>query len=539
LRRPLIGLVVCYILGTWLGLTYPAEHPLYVLAGTALLWVVVLVSAEVRGRLSQAVTETTTGRWLGGIGRPALVLAVVLVAWSAASAFRARPFGGGLPGPEERVTITGVIYGDPSSTVTRNRRRLAYRFPVRVKSVARGGGEPRAAEGKIRIRWYAAESMRSPGYGEQWRLTGKVRKYSRPDSGGRRRFASATFLEVSDWGAVFESAGHGWPFVEMCYGARRAAAARLALGIEDRPRVVGLLHALLLGYRERLPADVRDVSAATGTLHIFAISGLHVGVMAAMIIFLLGAFRVSRVYWVLFIMPLLTLYTLATGMRPSAARACLMATVYWGAPLLGRRADGLSGLAVAALVILFVSPAQLFDVGFIYSFVVVTGLIVLYPRIHGALRGVAEPDPFRIQPENLFVRVLRFPARYVVSLAALSCAAWLSSVPLTAYCFGRFTPVALLANILVIPLTFLLVAGGCLSLVLGSFLSVFSHIFNNANFALASMLLGAMRTLDSIPCSSVEVGHPPLWVPLLWYGALGAVALLVRAKGMDFGERAC
>jgi len=256
--------------------------------------------------------------------------------------------------------------------------------------------------------------------------------------------------------------------------------------------------------------------------------------VAGFIIFVLKLFRVSRVYWVLFLAPLLIGYAVATGARASAVRACIMAIVYFLGPFLRRKPDPFSAIAFAALLILAVAPAQLYDVGFIFSFVVVTGLILLYPVIERPLRRLWQPDPLRVQPERKLVVALRWCGKKVAQLLALACAAWLVSAPLTAYFFGRFSPIALLSNLLVMPLTFLIVLTGSLSLVLGSLLMVFAGIFNHANVVLVSVLLKVTGILSAVPGGSVELGTPPLWAVLAWYVLLAAV--LVRWGGGTVGS---
>ena len=146
-------------------------------------------------------------------------------------------------------------------------------------------------------------------------------------------------------------------------------------------------------------------------------------VVAGILIFVLQVLGVSRVHWGLFLAPLLVGYTVAIGMPASAARAALMAIIYFSAPLLRRKADVLSSLALAALIILAVAPSQLFDLGFILSFVCVLGLIILCPLISDPLMKLLEPDPLRLQPEEVWVTTLRNVGRYSSSLLALAVAA--------------------------------------------------------------------------------------------------------------------
>lgn len=278
------------------------------------------------------------------------------------------------------------------------------------------------------------------------------------------------------------------------------------------------------------------------------------GIWALLITVVLKAFRVCRVYWVLFLGPLLIAYTLATGARASAVRACIMAIIYFLAPLLGRKADVFSTLALAALIILVAVPAQLFDVGFIFSFVVVTGIIVLYPIFESMspLEKLARQDRFiprGIEMDGrdldeltwrerigVFFRtkvikhVWRPFLKYVSSLVSVSCSAWLVSAPLTAYFFGRFAPVALLGNLIVIPLAFLIILTGCLSIVLGSCIALFADIFNHANLALVSILVWATKFMASVPFGSIQVSNQPLWLILTWYVLLAGAALLLRSR---------
>ena len=200
-----------------------------------------------------------------------------------------------------------------------------------------------------------------------------------------------------------------------------------------------------------------------------------------------------------------------------------MATIYWAAPLLGRKPDSLSALAMAAIVILVAAPSQLFQAGFVLSFTVVTGLLLLYPLINAPLRRLIEPNPLRIQDEPTPVIFGRACLNYIVSVVALSVSAWLASAPLMAYYFGRFTPIGLIGNLLVVPLAFLVVVAGSLSLVLGSCVDFFAVTFNHTNIALVTFLIWCMKIIARIPYGSIRIANPSIWAVLLWYAILLAI----------------
>jgi len=261
-----------------------------------------------------------------------------------------------------------------------------------------------------------------------------------------------------------------------------------------------------------------------------------VGIVSVIIIFFLKALKVSRPRWVFVIGPLLIFYVFVTGARPSAVRACVMAVIYFAGPLCKRKADPFSSLAAAALVILAWDPRQLFDIGFVYSFIVVAGIIVLYPVFERPLRPLWQPDVLRLQPERRVVRLARGVGRMLAQCAALSCAAWLTSTPLTVYLFGRFVPGALLSNILVVPMAFLIVVSGCLSLSLGPCLPVLGEIFNHAAVTVIALLVKCMGALRQIPLLCIDLVPPPLWTVWAWY-ALLALILLNRLTYAMVGEK--
>jgi competence protein ComEC len=114
---------------------------------------------------------------------------------------------------------------------------------------------------------------------------------------------------------------------------------------------------------------------------------------------------------------------------------------------------------------------------------------------------------------------------YGVSLVITSLAASLASLPMTAFYFGRFSPIALLGNLAVVPLTFCIVLSGWLSVMIPSA----SSIFNHAALVFIDLMLHAVTLLDGLPGSSFAVERPPFPAVALWYGSL--IYLFVHASG--------
>ena len=243
-----------------------------------------------------------------------------------------------------------------------------------------------------------------------------------------------------------------------------------------------------------------------------------------MILFVLGVFRVPRTKWVLALAPLLFTYTCVTGARASAIRASAMMVAYLLAPLLKRRADSVTALALAATGILLWQPEQIIDMGFLYSFVVVAGIMAIVPIFDRALDAALQRDP--LITSDVAEPWWRGPVVLFVRTLSVSLAAWLTSAPLSLHFFGHFSPVALLGNILAIPLAFLILVTGCLSMVIGSVSSWAGEVLNHANVFFVRTLVWGMQWLERIPLGWVECDPIPISVVIIWYTLLisGVVA---------------
>ena len=140
-----------------------------------------------------------------------------------------------------------------------------------------------------------------------------------------------------------------------------------------------LILAMVLGSTEASSMEMEKPFRQTGTVHIFAVSGLHVGIVAAIFWMLLKPFGASRSVMLAIIIPALFAYAFITGLRPSTIRAAATASVFLCGALLQRRSDLLNSLGAAALIILGFDTQQLFSAGFQLSFLVIAAIGLLTP----------------------------------------------------------------------------------------------------------------------------------------------------------------
>ena len=238
-------------------------------------------------------------------------------------------------------------------------------------------------------------------------------------------------------------------------------------GLETAPTRLNaqLIKGILLGKRSDLPIETLDIFRNSGTFHVLAVSGLHVGLVGMFCYFGLSLFRIPKKMLSLLTILAVVIYACLVGFRPSVFRATLMAILYLFAIIIDRDADVYNLLAVAALVLLLINPAQVWDVGFQLSFVAVASIVYFVPKMERPLRQLWE------QPESVDVstiaRYKNITVKWLVLSYLVTFAAQLGTGPLIAYHFYRAYPLGLIVGPFAVGLVSLIVAVGMTSVCLG------------------------------------------------------------------------
>lgn len=287
-----------------------------------------------------------------------------------------------------------------------------------------------------------AKGGRPPLLGETWRCEGWISQPRDPDERWKRRtlwIGDARMAECVD-AARDGSIRSRWEKVG------EAMARGCGVGLDAWPETAGMLKAMLLGRRGGLSQERRARFADAGTVHVFAISGLHVMVVALVLRQVLSRIGLCTMAQGLFAIPLLVAYTALTGARPSAVRAAMMASIWLLALVFGRRPDSLSAWAITAFAVYAWSPELVYDLGCTLSFIVMLG-IVFWCRWIRQFRSPL-PDPAAFPPG--WRRKLVCSCHEILGNIGVSFAAWVAGAPIVAVAFERFTPGGLVANVAVL-----------------------------------------------------------------------------------------
>lgn len=347
---------------------------------------------------------------------------------------------------------------------------------------------------------------RVPQVGEIWRVDGWL-AHARTRSG---RYDRRTLWVPETKGAVCVEGGRRDVVRAKWEALADDLAWRAGVGLSWCPDLAALNRAILLGRRAELPKEWKQAFVDAGTIHVFAISGLHVMVLAWLLNAALAAIGFPARSRGLVCLPLVWAYVVLTGMRPSAVRAATMVSLFLMAPMLGRRPDSLAAWSVTALAVYALSPERLFDLGCTLSFVVMFGIVV-WCHWAGHFRPLFSEESWWRKWTNGF---------------AVSFAAWVAGVPVAAYAFGRFTPGGLLANVVVVFCAQWMVRLGAWGLVVSFVCLPLAAVLNNGTALLTWGMAFISERVSALPFSSFSVERWSLPMCVLWY-AMWVLVLLV------------
>lgn len=320
------------------------------------------------------------------------------------------------------------------------------------------------------------------------------------------RISEHQFVRHGDW----RRGGNGWSTISSWQRVRIKALAlrshllqRLKINGDDE-EAEALIAAMVLGDKSALTPQQRNRFSVTGASHVLALSGLHLSIIYLLLTRLMLG---RRRFWLSQVVVVLTIwaYALLTGLPTSLVRAATMISVYSLFQVGGRSHAPLGVLSFTAIIMLVVDSSALYDVGFQLSFMAMLAILLFVPLMESLWSG-------RWMMEH---RVMR----WMTSMLTVTVAAQIGTAPLVAYYFGRFSTWFLLTNLVVLPLT-MLILYAALAALLWPALTVVAT-------ALVRVMSGALDMIATWPLASVEGLHPSVLQVALCYVAAGAFYVLL------------
>src|SRR2546423_5665727 len=404
------------------------------------------------------------------------------------------------------VTVRGAVITEPKIS-----ERGSASFLMEAESIEIDG-ETSRCRAKLFVRW-----RHDVEFGDEVKLFGTAQPVDGPRNPGefdmraylaREDVHRALILRYPENGVVLNHSV-GNRILRAAQKSRAWMGATICRGLENSPDVTSAINGMVLGLRHQTSEDIEEPFQQTGTLHLFAVAGLHVGIVARLLWILATMTRLPRKWATASIIPALLFYSAITGLHTSSVRAAVMSAVLLGGFIAERKAFAFNSLAAAATLILWWDTNELFAVGFQLSFCVVAAILLLQEPSFHFLRRRIDPDP--CLPRILFTprrRALNRSLTWLARAGSVSFAAWIGSLPLMLWYYHLVTLISLVANLVVVPIAFFVLAGALLSLVTAPFSAWLSVIFNNANWALTKLILGAVSLFAQIPGGHFYVENP-------------------------------
>lgn len=450
----------------------------------------------------------------GGICWAITLVSFALLHWWSWKESPARRLAETLERSGAEYSVRGIVSGDPKTQPSG-----AALFPLRIEAIT-PMDEPVtsvATPVTVQVHW---EGER-PFCGDEVAFSAQAGRAPPPRNPGamdyrrwleRQGIFTVLTVDPALPGTILRhGAGCGLP--ALAIRCRNRMKEILSIDLEGAPEVAAAISGICLGVTEGAPEGFLDEFRFTGTMHLFAVSGLHVGMVAVILWFVLSAFRIPRPWAVSLIIPSLFFYVVVTGLKMGSVRSAVMSSLLLIGLSLLRKSPLLNTLAAAAFFQLALDANALFSAGWQFSYSVVGAIILATPFLEHRAVGFYEPDPFL--PAKLLTPAerLRFGIwKRFCGLAAVSVAAWIGALVPTLVYFHLVSFSALGANIVAVPLAFGVLSLGMLSLGTGMLSCWLAGAFNNTNWLLAKILLAVVQGSTLIPGGHWFVGPPsPRW----------------------------
>ncbi len=407
----------------------------------------------------------------------------------------------------QTVTIKGMVSQDPDARDKNTQLRLSN---IEVETQA--GWREVAGDALLFVSRYPTYS-----YGDVLLITGELETPPRFEDFDYADYLAHEGIYSTMLYPQIETlaTGQGFKPLEWLYSIRNDLSHILAEVLPE-PQA-SLAQGITLGIRGNIPADLRDDFSITGTAHLLAISGLHLSIVAGLMLSIgIWLFGRRRYLYIWLALAVIWLYAFLTGMHPPVVRGAIMASVFLTAEFLGRQRSAITALTFAAAIMVGVEPQVLFTASFQMSFLAMAGIILIFPRLQDRGRNIIAA---RLNKYPIVIPIASLISDgFSVTLAAII-AVW----PIIAHYFGIVSLVGPLATFLALPALPGIIAIGALTAGLGLIALPVAQISGWLAWLFLSYLLMVVNGFAALPFSHIEVGS--FTAPLIWayYPALAFV----------------
>ena len=391
----------------------------------------------------------------------------------------------------------GNYYNDSSALVIRITepclpKERSFKAEGVVESIV---GSTEKVKGKVLIYFAQVDSSSLPKYGDEILIAGSlipIKNSGNPGAFDYKRYAQfqqlfhQIFLKKNQYTLLKERKEY-LPY-SFIYWGRERIVNTIKRYVQGDKKVTGIAEALLIGYKEDLDKDIVQSYSNTGVVHIIAISGMHLGLIYVVLVWLFSRLPVikrSKIARVLLILSCLWLFSLITGASASVMRSAVMFTCIIVGKEFFRAATMDNSLAASAFLLLAYDPYLLWDVGFQLSYFAVAGIVWLQKPIY-----------------NL-IYVKNKKMRYIWEMCAITIAAQILTFPICIYYFHQFPTSFLFTNLICVPLSTVILFAE-IGLIILAWIPLAADMIGKLIYVLTWLMNKVINFFDKLPGSLID-----------------------------------
>ena len=268
---------------------------------------------------------------------------------------------------------------------------------------------------------------------------------------------------------------------------------RLKIYISDTSRYLykknsDFINSILLGQRENLSKEQNDIFQRSGTSHIIAISGLHTGILCAIISFLIGG--INKFYKLLILFIIINIYMLMVGASPSIVRSIYFITILYLSIFLDKKVDGISTLSIVGIFLVINNPYIIYNTSFQLSFLATLSIIYFYSYIN---------------------RILK------ISIISLTISANILTLPIIYYNFKGISIISIIGNLIVVPFIGIIMYLSIISIFLFNLNIEISKFIAKINYIIVNIIYYSLEKISDLYFVYIEIENPKIYYVIIYY----------------------
>ena len=274
----------------------------------------------------------------------------------------------------------------------------------------------------------------------------------------------------------------------------------------------------------------------TGIMHIFAVSGLHVSLILSIFLIFFSILRIPRKTNYILCLIIIFIFTALTNFKPAINRTSIMCCCFLIAAISKYEVESITSLFFSALIILLFDPLAMDQISFQLSFIAAFSVIIIYPTLRDLF--LPKPDDKKKKKKKFNEKTfLNKISAYTIDFLFQIIAVNIGLLPIIIYSFGKFTLIGIVANFFLIPIGFIVLATGLLSLLMSVILPYAAYIIGSANTFFISIMLYLAKLFASVPFAFLPIKKIPLFMIGIYYLILFGGIWITKPKDQIYKIR--